>query len=171
MSNLALNQNQLVQTPILGMVTMDPQPNTIPVQIDPASTAAVISAGQAVKRVAAAGPQIIVDVCASATDGPVFGIIPYSIQKNYYSAGDNVRIVGRGGFLMLKTSAAVNRGDPLGVTNQTVKTNDPTVTTDTTATHYIAGVAEGTAGAANALIKVQVAPALMGANGIMSVTQ
>lgn len=170
MANLALNQNQTFQTPMLGMVTLDPQPNTIPAQIYPSSTATVITAGQSVKLVNNVGPNVQVDICATASDGPVFGIIPYNLRQNTYSPGDMIEVVGRGGILMLKTSAAVQRGVAVSVTNQTVATNDPTVASDFTIGNYIAGVALGYAAAAAALIKVQVSPGIVSTTGVISVT-
>lgn len=170
MSNLVQNQNQTFQSAMLGMVTLDPQPNTIPAQIYPSSTATVITAGQAVKLVNNVGPNVQVDVCTSASDGPVFGIIPFNLRKNTYSPGDSIEVVGRGGVLMLKTSAAVQRGVAVSVTNQTVSTNDPTVASDFVVGDYIAGVSLGYAAAANALIKVQVSPGIVSATGVISVT-
>jgi len=167
MSNLSLNQNQTFQTPMLGQVTMDPQPNTFSAQIDPSSTAAVITAGQTVKLTQTASGQILVDVCSELTD-PVFGVIAYNMRKNSYVPGDIVEVVGRGGVMMLETSGAVNRGDLVVTTNQTVATNDPTIATDTTATHWITGVALGTASGAGQLIKVQIAPGLNAAAGVVT---
>lgn len=159
MANLSLNQNQTFQTPMLGQVTMDPQPNTVSAQIDPSSTAAVITAGQTVKLTTTASSQILVDVCSSATD-VVFGVIAYNMRKNSYVPGDIVEVVGQLGILMLETSAAVNRGQLVATTNQTVATNDPTVAPDAVSTHAITGVALGTASGAGQLIKVQVLPSV-----------
>lgn len=171
MSNLALNQNQTLQSAIIGMVTMDPQPNTMAAQLNPSSSATVITAGQAVKLFGTAGAQVIVDICTSAADGPVFGVIAYDLRgNNKYVAGDIVEIVGRGGIVMLKTSAAVVRGTNVSVTNQTVSTNDPTVATDTTVADYITGVALGQASGANILIKVQISQGIISATGVISVT-
>lgn len=158
MSNLSLNQNQTFQTPMLAMVTMDPQPKTISAQILPTSTATVIVAGCAVKLVAGAGPNVIVDLCTSASDGPVYGIIPYNMRKNTYSPGDTIEVVGRGGFMMLKSAGAILRGANVSVTNPAVSTDDPTIATDTTTGDFIAGVAVGQASGANILIKVEVSP-------------
>lgn len=158
MANLTQNQNQTFQTAMLAQTTMDPQPDTVPAQIKPTSTAAVICAGQAVKLVAAVGPNIIVDVCTGPTDGPVFGVIPYNQKKNTYVAGDTVEVVCGGGILMLKSSAAINRGDKVAVTTNVVSTNDPTVATDAVSAHYITGIALGQCAAADALIKIKISP-------------
>lgn len=169
MSNLALNQNQLFQTPMLGQVTLDQQPNTISCQINPSTAATVITAACAVKLVSVSGPQVIVDLCTSAADGPVFGVINYNMRKNSYVGGDMVEVSGRGNVVMLKSAGAINRGDRVATTNPTVATNDPTVATDTTAADYITGVALGTASGAAQLIKIQISPAL-NATGFVSVT-
>lgn len=170
MSNLVQNQNQTFQTPMLGMVTMDPQPDTVPAQIYGSSTA-IIVAGVAVKLVTTqAGPNIIVDATTSASDGPIFGVIPYNARKNSYAAFDSVEVVGRGGILMLKTSAAVQRGRAVSCTNPLVATNDPTVASDFTVNNYILGTSLGYAAAANALIKVQVQPGIVSSTGVISVT-
>ena len=164
MANLALNQNQTFQTPVLGMVTMDPQPNTVSALIDPASTAAFICVGQSVKLIAGAGSQILVDVCSAVTD-VVFGVIAYNMRKNIYVKGDIVSVVGRGGIMMMETSAAVARGTGVAILNPTVATNDPTISTNTTASNAIVGYALGSAAGAGELIKVQVAPGINSAAG------
>ena len=111
MSNLALNQNQTFQTPILGMVTRDPQPATFPVQINPASTWARFVPGTVLKLIATAGPNIVVDAATSASDGPVFGVIPNTLKKNIYLPGDVCQCVGVGGVLLLESGGAINRND------------------------------------------------------------
>lgn len=171
MANLAQNQNQTFQTPMLAQVTMDPQPNTIPAQIYPSSAATVIVAGCAVKLVATTpGVGVIVDVINGASDGPIFGIIPYNMRKNVYSPSDTVEVVGRGGILMLKTYAAVPRGAAVVVLNPAALTTDPMVQSDLTVGNYIAGVALGHAAAGSALIKVQVSQGIVSATGVISVT-
>ena len=159
MSNLSQNQNQLAQTPMLGQLTNDPQPSTFACQIDPASVAAVICAGQSVKLVDKAGPQIMVDVCASTSDGPVFGVIIYNMRKNQYVAGDTVEVLGSGGVILLASSAAIARGANVAITNNTVTTNDPTIASDATSNDYVTGITMGKASAAGQLIKVRVQPA------------
>lgn len=168
MANLVQNQNQTFQSAMLAQVTMDPQPNSFPAQIDPAYVAsALIVAGSAVKLVDVAGPNIIVTPVVAATDGPIFGFIPYNKRKNQYVAGDTVEVVGQNGVLMLKCNGAVARGDNVSATNPTVLTNDPTVQTTTAVGDYIAGVALGK-GATTTLIKIKVSPGLI--TGSTSVT-
>lgn len=169
-ANLALNQNQTFQTPMLAMVTMDPQPNTIPAQIYPSSTATVIVAGCAVKLVNNVGPNVQVDVCTSQSDGPIFGVIPYNMRKNTYGAGDPVEVCGRGSILMLKTYAAVQRGVALVNRNPAAATDDPMVESNLTIGNYILGSSLGYAAAGSGLIKVQVAPGIVSATGVISVT-
>lgn len=171
MANLAQNSNQTFQTPMLAQVTMDPQPNTVSAQIYPSSVAPVICAGCSVKLVATTpGVGIIVDVCSSASDGPVYGIIPYNMRKNQYSPFDTVEVVGRGGILMLKSYAAVPRGAAVVVLNPAASTTDPMVQSDLTVGNYISGVALGQAAAGSSLIKVQVSPGVVSATGVISVT-
>src|ERR1019366_6568152 len=106
MSQPNLNTNQFTQTPVVGMLTFDPQPDTIPVQLNPSSAAiaGTISAGCAVKLVAYAGSQIIVDPTLTASDGPVFGVIEYTKQKNQYVPGDQMNVACDGNILHLWTA-------------------------------------------------------------------
>ena len=50
MSNLALNQNQFTQSPILGMLTQDEQPDTLTCQINPAGTLVSIDTVEVIRR-------------------------------------------------------------------------------------------------------------------------
>lgn len=169
MSNLAFNQNQTFQTPALGQVTRDPQPQTIPAQIIPTSTAAVICAGCTVKLVAAAGPNVIVDVCLTASDGPVFGVIPFNNRKNTYAPGDSIEVVGPGGYLLLKSAGAINRGVNVSCVNPGVSTNDPLVAADAVVGDYILGVTVSQLAAAG-LVVVKVSPGIISTTGVISVT-
>lgn len=165
MANISQNQNQLLQTPMLGQRTNDPQPQMFACQIDPASAVAVINVGQAVKLKDIAGPQIMVDICTGPTDGPVFGVIAFNMRKNSYVPGDTVEVVGSGGVLVLATGAAVARGAQLAITPNAVVGNDPTVAADAVAGHFIAGIALGKASAAGQLIKVKINPTTNNAAG------
>lgn len=170
MSNLVQNQNQTFQTPMLGQVTTDPQPQVVPAQIDPASTTITpIVAGCPVKLVAAAGPNVIVDLCASASDGPVFGVIPYNLRKNIYAVGDQLEVCCVGSYLMLKCAAAINRGVNVSGLIPAVSTDDPTVVAETTIGNYILGVTVSQIAAAG-LVKVRVSPGKVTSTGIISVT-
>lgn len=159
MSNLVQNANQFAMTAMLGSLTRDPQPATFPVMINPAyAGSTLITTATAVKLVAAVGPQIIVEPCTSVTDGPVYGVILYNPQKARYLAGDFAECAAAGNVILLKSSAAINRGDQVSNVNPTVYTNDPLVTTDTTSTHQIVGVALATVAAANLLVPIHVRP-------------
>ncbi len=169
MANLSLNQNQLFQTAIIGMVTNDPQPLTVAAQLDPNSSwATPITSGQSVKLTNTASSQIMVEPCSADTDA-VFGVIPYNLRKNSYVLGDVIEVVADGGIIMLETSAAVNRGAFVAITNQTVSTNDPTIAATTTAGKAIAGKALEKATAAGALIKVLIQPGLYSGAGAAAV--
>lgn len=162
MSNLAQNQNQFAQSALIGQVAYQPNVDTQSCIINPATSAAAgtIVAGCAVKLVATASPQIVVDVCADATDGPVFGVIAYNPRRNSYVAMDVVEVAGDLNVLFLKSSAAINRGSRVSCTNPSVSTNDPTVAADVTAGHYTIGYAEGQVSGANSLIRIKIKPAI-----------
>jgi len=162
MSNLSQNQNQFNQTPLIGQVAYQPNVDTQSCQINPSTAAAAgtIVAGCAVKLIALAGPQIIVDVCSGPSDGPVFGVIAYNPRKNSYVAMDMVEVAGELNVLFLKSAAAINRGARVSITNPSVATNDATVASDTTAGDYTVGYAEGQASAAGQIIRVKIKPAL-----------
>lgn len=153
---------------MLGQVTMDPQPQTFPCQINPAyAGAALITAGTVVKLKDAAGPNIIVEPVIAATDGPFFGAIPYNKRKNSYVAGDMVEVVGAGGVMMLKSSGAIARGDNVSAINQTVSTNDPMVVTTTAAGDYILGVSLGKV-ATLLPTKIKISPGKVNASDVVT---
>ncbi len=122
--SLVQNQNQFAQTALLGQVTMTPSPAIIPVKIYIGSVATKLQAGQAVKLVDQAGPEIQVDEVDNDSTLP-FGVIVYNPRKNTYSAGDTVEIALEGSVIYLETSAAIARGakvqiDPTGPTVSTL---------------------------------------------------
>jgi hypothetical protein len=157
MAQLAQNQYQFSQTALIGMAAETPI-DTVTCQINPNTTAVYIAAGCAVKLVANTGPEKIVDVTNSPSDGPVFGVIAYNMRQNVWKANEHVEVHTDLNVLYMKTSAAVNRGARVSVTNPTALATDPTCATDTTVGDYTVGVAETQAAAANALIKVRVKP-------------
>ena len=157
MSQYSLNQNQFVQAPAIGQVAFQPNVDTETCQINPNTTASYIQAGCAVKLIANAGPEVVVDVTSSPSDGPVYGVIAYNPRINKYSASDRVEIAGTSNILYLKSSAAINRGARVSVTNPTTSTNDATVAADTTAGDYTIGVALTQVSGANQLVKVKIA--------------
>lgn len=156
MAQLALNQNQFAQTPILGQVSQLPNPNILVAQINPSTAATVITAGTAVKLITGAGVQILVDVCPAVTDGPVFGFIQFNMRKNTYVGGDTVEIACVNSVILLKSSAAIARGANVSQTAPSAG-NDPLVTTSV-ATNFVAGQALDRATGANQLIRVLVNP-------------
>lgn len=161
MANYTLNQNQFTQQPTIGMLTFDPQPDTIPCQLNPSSTSPSASfvAGAAVKLIGFANAgQVIVDTTLSASDGPVYGVIAFSKQKNTYVPGDQLNVAARGNVVFLESGAAVTRGNFVSVTNPAVTTNDPTVSPDTTAGDYVVGAALGQVGASGQMVRIQINP-------------
>lgn len=156
MAQLALNQNQFGQTPIIGQVSQLHNPNIFPAQILPASPATVITAGTAVKLVTGAGAQVQVEICTSVTDGPVFGYIAFNMRKNTYVPGDTVEIAAVNSVMLMKSSAAIARGANVSATPP-VAGSDPLVTTSV-ATNFVSGQALDRATAANQLIRVLINP-------------
>lgn len=155
-----LNQNQFAQTPVLGQVTMLPNTNIIPARILPSSSS-VITAGSAVKLVAGAAKEILVDAVSGPTDGPVFGVVCYNMRKNSYSGGDVVEVAGAGSIIIMESSAAIERAAKVTATAAT-SSADPTVATvGTPSTQYVTGVALDKA-ASGALFRVQVTPSFNG---------
>ena len=159
MSLLSQNQYAFSQSALIGMAAEQPI-DTVTAQINPNTTATYITAGCAVKLIANTGPEKIVDVTTSPSDGPVFGVIAYNMRKNSYGAGDRCEVHTDMNVLYLKSSAAINRGVRVSCTNPTNATNDPTVAGDTTNGDYTIGVTETQVAGANALIKVRVKPAV-----------
>lgn len=164
MSQVKLNQNQFGMTPVLGQVSMIPNPNIVPVRLNPSSTA-VLQAGSAVKLIAATGvgAEILVDATTGPTDGPVFGVIVYNMRKNLYAAGDNAEVACAGSYVFLEPSAAVARGAKVTSTAATAG-NDPTVATvSVPSTQYVTGEVIDPAAAAGGLVRIRIAPSLGGA--------
>jgi|GEM_PF-904672 hypothetical protein len=159
MSLPSLNQLQFAQTAILGMAAEQPI-DTVTCQINPNTTAAYITAGCAVKLIANTGPEKVVDVTTGPTDGPVFGVIAYNPRLNVYTAGLHVEVHTDMNVLYMWSSAAINRGQRVSVTNPASSAAAPTVAADVSAGDYTVGVAETQCSAANQFIKVRVKPAL-----------
>jgi hypothetical protein len=161
MSHYSLNQNQFNQTPLIGQVARQPNVDTETCQINPytAAIAGTIVAGCAVKLVANAGPEIVVDVMVGASDGPCFGVITYNPQKNSYAAGDRVEVATEQNIVFLLSSAAITRGARVAVTNPTTAANDPTVATDPTAGDYTLGNALTQVTGSGQIVAVRVKPA------------
>jgi hypothetical protein len=159
-----LNQNQFAQSVVLGMITMDPQPDTIPCQFNPSSAlaAGLLVAGAPVKLVNYAGAQIIVDGLTSASDGPIYGVVEYGKQKNVYVPGDQLNVAAKGNIVHLWSNAAIVRGTRVGPVVPANTLTPPSVQTDTTSGDYTIGVALGQVSAQNAFLRVQIDPGLNG---------
>lgn len=171
----SLDPNQFTQTPVLGMCTIDPQPATIPCQLNPSTTAAAgtVTVGCAVKLVQYAGDQIIVDVTTSASDGPVYGIIEYSRRGNTYVGGDQLQVASKGNILHHWANGVINRGQRVSITNPASTATPPAVSADTTAGDFTVGFAIGYSPAQNNFVKIQVDPGLndtVGGSSFVSVS-
>lgn len=145
-----LNPNQFAQTPVVGAPDLAFNFNTKSVLIDPESVATKLVAGQAVKLVAGAVPQILVDQAASA-DKP-FGVIIFSLKKNTYTKGQTVEVACKGNVVYLEAAAAITRG----ATVENVPTG-PTVQTKASGAQL--GIALDQASAAGDIIRVEIDPA------------
>jgi hypothetical protein len=155
--------NQFTQAPILGLVDLVPSPNTISVQILSTSTATAIQNGSVMKQVALSTAALpVVDICTGPTDGPVFGVIPYTDRKNLYLPGDITNLVLSTSFIYLKSSAAINAGDKVTATAATTSADPTVATVSVPSTQYVTGVALDTCTAANQLLRIRVSPSFNG---------
>ena len=145
-----LNSNQFAQTSVLGSPDLAFNFNTKSVLLDPESVATKLQVGQAVKLVAGAVPQILVDQANSA-DVP-FGVIIFSMKKNTYRKGQTVEVACKGNVLYLEAAAAVTRGAAV----ENVPTG-PTVQTKASGARL--GYALDQASGAGELIRVEIDPA------------
>ena len=157
MSFTTQNQNVFVPPAMLGAIDLIAATNVVSVQILPSSSATAIQQGTAVKLIAGTSGAILVDVQTGPTDAAIFGVIPYNDRKNLYKAGDIVSVVVGGGYMYMRSSAAVARGTGVSITAATT-TTDPLVTTDSTSGHFLVGTAIDDCTAANTLIRVQISP-------------
>lgn len=151
-----LNQNQFGLTPVIGSLVQGVPQNVKTVRINPASTATIIVAGQAVNLADVAGAEIMVDVVDSATADKVYGVIVYNPKKNSYSKGDFVEVACEGSVVWLETSAAIARG--AGVATDFT---GPTVATDTTSTHQLTGVCLSKPTATGQLAMIEIRPSVV----------
>lgn len=99
--------NQFGQKPLKGVVAAVPNPVTLSVVLDPASSN-TLYAGDGVKLQSGASPSIMVDL-AAATD-PVFGYVIRNIKKASYSAGDALEIALANSVIVLEAYGQINRG-------------------------------------------------------------
>lgn len=151
-----LNQNQFSLTPILGSLVQGTSSNVKTVRINPASTATILVAGQAMKLSDVAGSEIVVDAVASATADKVYGVILFNPKKNTHVKGDVVELACAGSVVWLETTAAIARG-ALVATDYT----GPTVATDAVSTHQITGVCLSKPTATGQLAAIEIAPSVI----------
>lgn len=161
MAFLTQAMNQFTQAPILGLVDLIPSPNVIAAQIVSTSTAAIQN-GSAMKLVSGTGALPLVDAVTGPTDGPIYGVIPYTARKNLYVANDVVQLCLTTSFMFLKSSAAITRGAVVSTVAATTSA-DPTVATAVTSTDYVLGISIDTATAANQLVRINIKPGAIGA--------
>lgn len=102
-----LSQNQFAQGPLLGMVDLLVEPNTVSVQFD-STQATRVYAGQAVKCVDSAGgiPKV---VSVAAASDEVMGFVNYDIKSQYFEAGSLAEISMKGNVMYLYATVAIPR--------------------------------------------------------------
>lgn len=138
--------NQFAGANVKGQVDKIITPQTFPVQLIATSVATLVP-GDFVKLAGTAqGGAILVEKCA-VTDVP-FGVVPYNVKKNSFTAGETLEVLGPGSVVWLESDAAIATGASLEyvVTNAEVKTN--------AGVNPICGIALDTAGGAGELIRV-----------------
>lgn len=102
------NLNQFGMAALKGEVAAMPNPVTLSVQVDPASSNTIV-AGDAVKLMSGVvGKQIIVDKCA-ATD-ITFGFVIRNPKKDAWTASQSLEIALPNSIIVLESYAAINRG-------------------------------------------------------------
>ena len=109
MSIFNQNQNQFSQAPVLGMLDLHFNPETISAIIDPAASGTTYVAGTAMMIVDAIGgvPRV---TPITATTNEVFGYIVFDRKKAAYSAGDTIELSQAGNVMYLYASGAISRG-------------------------------------------------------------
>lgn len=104
-----LNPNQFAQTPIVGMIDLRFDYNTVSVQIDVAQATPLYS-GMAVKitQTSLSGVPMVVG-CAANSD-EVFGFINFDIKTIQFVAGSMAEISQAGNVIYLYSTGAIARG-------------------------------------------------------------
>lgn len=102
------NINQFAQSPLLGMLDLRLDYDTISAQVD-STQATPLYAGMAVKVVNNGGGVPKVVSCAADADN-VFGFINYNIKNQIFLAGDALEISQAGNVMWMYASAAIVRG-------------------------------------------------------------
>jgi len=138
-------QNQFIQTPEKGQLTLDPNWSSLNVQVS-TNEAATLVPGQAVLIEDAVGKQIPVVKAALTTDA-IFGFVTFNVRTDEYVALDQVKVAKTNDIMLMEASAAIARGASLEyvVTGQKVATK---------ATGTTIGVALDKAAADGDLIRV-----------------
>ena len=138
-------QNQFIQTPEKGQLTLDPNWSSLNVQVS-TNEAATLVPGRAVLIEDAVGKQIPVVKAALTTDA-IFGFVTFNVRTDEYVALDQVKVAKTNDIMLMEASAAIARGASLEyvVTGQKVATK---------ATGTTIGVALDKAAADGDLIRV-----------------
>lgn len=101
-------QNQFVQSQVLGEVALSFPTGTISAQIDSSESGELV-AGQAVKLVATSEGLPKVVACSADSD-QVFGFINYDVKSQSFVAGDACEISQAGNHIYLQATGAIDAG-------------------------------------------------------------
>jgi len=116
-----LNQNLFAQVPVLGMMDLKFNTQTISAEIDSSQVGSLV-AGQAVKLVDSAGGVPKVVACTANSD-LVFGVIAYDLKDQSFVAGSKVEIAaGFGNVMYLTANGAISRGAKVSLDSSGVGT-------------------------------------------------
>lgn len=144
-------QNQFQQNSEVGMLTLAPNFNVIPVGIDKTVTGTLLS-GQAVKVVVNTNKQLTV-AAATSTSDVFFGFIPFSRGLSNFKKLQTIEIACGGTVILLRAGAAITKFSQVMVGGSLTA---PAVVLATTG-KVVVGVALDRAAALGDLIRVQVA--------------
>ncbi len=138
--------NQFAGANVKGQVDKIITPSTFPCQVISTSNHTFVP-GDFVKLAGdAIGGAILIEICA-ATDVP-FGVVPYSVKKNSYVAGEAIDVLGVGSVVFLESGAAIDTGDSL----EFVPTGAKVITN--AGTNPVCGKSFDTASGAGELVRV-----------------
>lgn len=112
------SQSQFTEAPLLGMIDLRLNYDTVPVQVD-SSQVAGLAAGQAVKIVASAGGVPKVIACAADSDA-VWGFVNYDIKSILFLAGAAMEVSQSGNVIYLRAVEAISRGAQVALEVSTV---------------------------------------------------
>ena len=111
--------NQFNVTAEKGMLTLLPNSNVFNCKIDENESATLVP-GDPVKIKDVAGPQIVVEKAAAATDA-ILGFVCRSIKQSEYVAEDTVQVAFENCVMVMEADAAIARGAVLEVDPSTSK--------------------------------------------------